>query len=159
MGEASSIIVFSSYCRGIRFFIFQTTSRKSDSFPFYSPCCSLAFCHRHAEPFSKKCSNCSVIQSVWLYNILVLVHYHKKEYFHTKTGQCFEGQGHYDSKMEHFCQCSISESLQWLGFLLHIQKINGERKPNFDIWVQGSKVNFPATLWLHFLSDRISLLL
>ena len=34
-------------------------------------------CHWYADPFSKNCSNCSVIQSVWLYNILVLVHYRK----------------------------------------------------------------------------------
>ena len=61
--------------------------------------------------------------------------------------------------MEHFCQWSISKSWQWLAFLLHIQKINGERKPNIDPWVERSKVNIPATLWLHFLSDRISLLL
>ena len=92
-----------------------------------------------------------------LYSILVLVHYHKKEYFHSETGQLFEGQGHHDSKTEHFCQCSISKPLQWLCFLLHIQKINGERKPNIDLWVKWSKVNLPATLWLLFISDRISL--
>ena len=56
-----------------------------------------------------------------------------KEYFHTETGQCFEGQGHYDSKSEHFCQFSISESLQRLCSVLHIQKINGKRKPNIDL--------------------------
>ena len=27
----------------------------------------------------------------------------KKEYFHTEMGLCFEVQGHYDSKLEHFC--------------------------------------------------------
>ena len=57
---------------------FKRLHVKLTSFPFYSRCCPLPFCHRHAEPFSKKCSNCSVIQSVWLYNILVLVHYHKR---------------------------------------------------------------------------------
>ena len=81
----------------------------------------------------------------------------KKEYLHTETSQLFEGQGHYDSKTGHFCQCSISKSLQRLGFLLRIQKINGERKPNIDLWVKRSKVNLPATLWLLFVSYRISL--
>ena len=57
----------------------------------------------------------------------------EKEYFHTGTGQIVEGQGHYDLNTEHFYQCSISESLEWLGFLLFIQKINGKRKSNIDI--------------------------
>ena len=80
------------------------------------------------------------------------------EYFNAETSQIFEGQGHYDSKTEHFfCQCSISKSLQWLGFLLYIQTINGKRKPNIDLWVKRSKVNLPSTLWLHFIFNRISL--
>ena len=81
-----------------------------------------------------------------------------KEYFHTEKGQFFKGQGHNDSKTEHFCQCSISEFFIWFGFLLQIRKIIGKRKPNIDLWVKRSKVNLPATFWLHFLSDRISFL-
>ena len=69
-----------------------------------------------------------------------------KEFFHTKACRFFEGQCHFDSNTEHFCQCSISESLQWLGFLLHIQKINRKRKQIIDLWVKRSKVNLPATL-------------
>ena len=37
-----------------------------------------AICHPHVDPFSKTYSDCSVIQSVWLYIILVLVHYHRR---------------------------------------------------------------------------------
>ena len=49
---------------------------------------------------------------------------------HRETGQFVEGQGHYDSQMEHFCQCYSSDSLQCLCFFLKIQKINGKRKPH-----------------------------
>ena len=48
-------------------------------------------------------------------------------------------------------------SLQCLGFLLHILKINGKWKPYNHLWVKRSKVNLPATFCLHFISDRISL--
>ena len=51
------------------------------------------------------------------------------EYLHRETGQFFEGQGHYDSQMKHYCQCYSSKSLQCLSFVLHIQTINGKRKP------------------------------
>ena len=47
--------------------------------------------------------------------------------------------------------------MQCVGFLLHIQKINGKRKPHNDFWVKRSKVNLPPTYWLHFISDRKSL--
>ena len=47
--------------------------------------------------------------------------------------------------------------MQCLGFLLHIRKINGKRKPHNDIWVKRSKVKLPPTYWLHFISDRKSL--
>ena len=47
--------------------------------------------------------------------------------------------------------------MQCLGFLLHIQKINGTRKPHNDFRVKSSKVNLPPTYWLHFISDRKSL--
>ena len=159
MGEGSSIIVFSSYCRGIRFIIFQTTSCKADVisvlFPLLSPRILSSTCRALLKEMFHlfRYSVCLVVQHISIGSLSL------KEYFDTKAGQCFEGQGRYDSKMEHFWQCSISESLQWLDFLLHIQKINGERKPDFDLWVEMSKVNIPATLWLHFLSDRISLLL
>ena len=101
-------------------------------------------------------SNYSVIQSVCLYNILVLVHYHKRNTSIQKRVNWLKVKVTITQKQS-FCQCSISKSLQWLGFLLNIQKINGERKPNIDIWVKRSKVNLPATLWLLFISDRISL--
>ena len=78
----------------------------------------------------------------------------QKEYLHRKTGQFFEGQGHQDSEMKHFCQCYSSESMQCLGFLLHVQKINEKRKPHNDFGVKRSKVNLPVTYWLHFISDR-----
>ena len=84
MEESPSIIVFISHCRGIRFIIFQITSCKANFISVLTLCCPFVICHRYAEPFSKTCSNCSdlflflVIQSVWLYNILVLVNYHKK---------------------------------------------------------------------------------
>ena len=38
----------------------------------------------------------------------------------------------------------------WICFLLHIQKINGKRKPTIDLWVKRPKVILPATLSLHF---------
>ena len=47
--------------------------------------------------------------------------------------------------------------MQCLGFLLHIQKINGKRKPHNDFGVKRSKVNLPPTYLLHFISDRKSL--
>ena len=56
----------------------------------------------------------------------------KEDYLLRETGQLFEGQGHYDSQIKHFCQCYSSESMQCLGFLLHIRKINGKRKPHND---------------------------
>ena len=87
---------------------------------------------------------------------MVLINYHKRNTSIQKRGHCFEGQGHYDSKSEHFVS-AISESLQWFCFLLHSQKINGKRKPNIDLWVKRSKVNLPANLSLHFISDGISL--
>ena len=59
--------------------------------------------------------------------------------------------------MKHCCQCYSSESLQCLSFVLHIQTINGKKKPHNDFWVKRSKVNLPATFWLHFISNRISL--
>ena len=59
--------------------------------------------------------------------------------------------------MKHFCQCYSSESMHCLGFLLHIRKINGKRKPYNDFWVKRSKVKLPPTYWLHFISDRKSL--
>ena len=59
--------------------------------------------------------------------------------------------------MKHFCQCYSSESMQYLGFLLQIQKINEKRKPHNDFGVKRSKVNLPATYWLHFISERKSL--
>ena len=59
--------------------------------------------------------------------------------------------------MKHFCQCYSSESMQCLDFLLHIQKINGKRKPHNDFGVKRSKVNLPPTNWLHLISDRKSL--
>ena len=59
--------------------------------------------------------------------------------------------------MKHCCQCYSSKSLQWLSFLLHIQTINGKRKPHNDFWVKRSKVNLPMTFWLHCISNRISL--
>ena len=76
--EGYSIIVFISHCRGIRFIIFQITSCKADVISVLTPLLSLRILYRYAEPFSKTCSYCSVIQSVWLYNILVLVNYHKR---------------------------------------------------------------------------------
>ena len=81
----------------------------------------------------------------------------QKEYLHRETGQYVEGQGHHDSQMKHFCRWYSSKSIQCLGFLLHIQKINWERKPYNDFWVKRSKVNLPPTYWLHFISDRKSL--
>ena len=54
--------------------IFEKTSCKADIISVLTRCCPLAICQQYAEPFSKTCSNCSIIQSVWLYNILVLVH-------------------------------------------------------------------------------------
>ena len=36
-------------------------------------------------------------------------------------------------------------------------KINGKRKPYYDIGVKRSEVNLPSTSWLHFISDRKSL--
>ena len=81
----------------------------------------------------------------------------QNEYLHRETGQFFEGQGHYDSQMKHCCQCYSSKSLQCLSFVLHIQTINGKRKPHNDFWVKRSKVNLPVTFWLHFISNRISL--
>ena len=139
---------------------------KLTSFLFLPRCCPFAICHRYAEPFSKTCSNCSVIRSIWLYNILELVHYHKRNTPTQKRVNIFEGQGHFDWKTEHLWKCSISESLQWLGFLLikkkeefwlspmtkalhlaPIQKINGKWKPNIDLWVKRLKVNFPTTLF------------
>ena len=59
--------------------------------------------------------------------------------------------------MKHFSQCYSSESMQCLSFLLHVQKINGKRKPHNDFGVKRSKVNLPPTYWLHFISDRKSL--
>ena len=59
--------------------------------------------------------------------------------------------------MKHFWQCCSSESMQCLGLLLHIQKINGKRKPYNDFGVKRSKVNLPPTYWLHFISERKSL--
>ena len=47
--------------------------------------------------------------------------------------------------------------MQCLGFLLHIQKINGNRKPHNVFGVKRSKFNLPPTYWLHFISDRKSL--
>ena len=47
--------------------------------------------------------------------------------------------------------------MQCLGFLLHIQKINGKRKPHNDFGVKRWKVNLPQTYWLHFISHRKSL--
>ena len=59
--------------------------------------------------------------------------------------------------MKHFCQCYSSESMQCLGFLFHIQKRNGKRKPHIDFGVKRSKVNLPPTYLLHFISERKSL--
>ena len=56
----------------------------------------------------------------------------QNEYLHRETGQFYEGQGHYDSQMKHCCQCYSSKSLQYLSFVLHIQTINGKRKPHND---------------------------
>ena len=73
-------------------------------------------------------SVCLVVQHIGIGTLSL------KEYFHIETGQFPEGQGHCDSKTEHFCRCSISEYLQRLGFLLHIQKINGKKsKPDIDL--------------------------
>ena len=47
--------------------------------------------------------------------------------------------------------------MQCLGYLLHIQKINGKKKPHNDFGVKRSKVKLPPTYWLHFISDRKSL--
>ena len=47
--------------------------------------------------------------------------------------------------------------MQCLGFLLHIQKINGKRKPRNAFDVKRSKVNLPTTYWLICISDRKSL--
>ena len=58
--------------------------------------------------------------------------------------------------MKYCCKCYSSKSLQSLSFVLHIQTINGKRKPHFDFWVKRS-VNLPVTFWLHFISNRISL--
>ena len=81
----------------------------------------------------------------------------QKEYLHRGTGQFFKGQGHEDSEMKHFCQCYSSESMQCLGFFLHIQKINGKRKPHNDFGVKRSKVNLRPTYWLHYICERKSL--
>ena len=81
----------------------------------------------------------------------------QNEYLNRETGQFFEGQGHYDSQMKHFCQYYSSESLQCLSFVLHIQTINGKKKPHHDFWVKRSKVNLPATFWLPLISNWISL--
>ena len=56
--------------------------------------------------------------------------------------------------MKHVCQFYSSESMQCLGFLLQIQKINGKRKPHNDFGVKRSNVNLPPTYLLHFISDR-----
>ena len=74
--EGGSSIFFILDCRGIRLICFEQIRLKLTSFPFKPLCFPLAIYNRYAKPFSKKCSNCSVTQSVWLYNILVLVHYH-----------------------------------------------------------------------------------
>ena len=56
----------------------------------------------------------------------------QNEYLHRETGQFLVGQGHYDSQMKHCCQYYSSKSLECLSFVLHIQTINGKRKPHDD---------------------------
>ena len=157
MEEGSSIIVFISHCRGIIFIIFQTTSCKGDVISvltlFFSPR-NLSSIYR---AFSKTWSNCSVIQSVWLYNILVLVHYHKRNTSIKKQVNILKVKVTMTQQRSIFASAASLIFACIIGILLTIHKINRKRKPNIDLWVKRSKVNLPATLWLHFISDRISL--
>ena len=41
-------------------------------------------------------------------------------------------------------------------FLLHIPTVDEKREVNAERWVERSKVNLPATFWVHLFSDRIS---
>ena len=52
-------------------------------------------------------------------------------------------------------RCNNSKSLICLGILL--RKL--EKQPQIDLWVKRSRVNLPATCWLHFILQTIFTLL
>ena len=41
-------------------------------------------------------------------------------------------------------------------FLLHIPTMDEKRELQVELWIKRSKVNLPATFWVHLFSDRIS---
>ena len=53
--------------------IFKRLHVNVTSFPFRPCFCPFVISHRYAEPFSKTCYNCYVIQIVWLFKKFVLV--------------------------------------------------------------------------------------